>query len=214
MSRVYFCLARRLLMVTPLRLALFIDAQNAYRQARDRFFPDFQSYVDGQFDPVKLGELIANRGGPGGMPCSLSDVRVYSGRPDPNRDKRTHTAHMKQSNRWGEDGATVITRGLRYPRKWPTEPAQEKGIDVALAIDFVRLAIDGAYDIGVMMSSDTDLLPALEFVYYHKPGIIHAAVAAWGIPRDGKRLRLPDASVWCHWLGQADYNAVADLSRY
>ena len=214
MSGVYFCLARRLLMVTPLRLALFIDAQNAYRRARGRFFPNPQSNVDGQFDPVKLGQLIANRRGPGGVPCSLSDVRMYSGRPDPNRDQRTHAAHMKQSNRWRADGATVITQGLRYPPTWPTEPAQEKGIDVALAIDFVRLAITGAYDVGVMMSTDTDLLPALRFVYDHKPGIIHAAVAAWGIPTDSRRLRLPDANVWCHWLGQADYNAVADLSRY
>ena len=163
-------------MTTPLRIALFIDAQNAYRRARDRFFPNPQSNVDGQFDPIKLGQLIARRGGPGGMPCSLSDVRIYSGRPDPNRDKRSHAAHMRQSNRWRGNGATVITQGLRYPPTWPTDPAQEKGIDVALAIDFVRLAITGAYDVGVMMSTDTDLLPALRFVYDHDPGVIHAAV--------------------------------------
>ena len=92
MSRVYFCLARRLLMTTPLRIALFIDAQNAYRRARDRFFPNPQCNVDGQFDPINLGQLIASRGGPDGLPCSLSDVRIYSGRPDPNRDKRSHEA--------------------------------------------------------------------------------------------------------------------------
>ena len=128
-------------MTTPLRIALFIDAQNAYRRARDRSFPNPQSNVDGQFDPIRLGQLIASRGGPGGMPCSLSDVRIYSGRPDPNRDKRSHAAHMRQSNRWRANGATVVTQDLRYPPTWPTDPAQEKGIDVALAIDFVRLAI-------------------------------------------------------------------------
>ena len=117
------------------------------------------------------------------MPCSLSDVRIYSGRPDPNRDKRSHAAHMRQSNRWRGNGATVVTQGLRYPPTWPTDPAQEKGIDVALAIDFVRLAITGAYDVGVMMSADTDLLPALRFVYDHDLGVIHAAVAAWGSVR-------------------------------
>ena len=85
----------------------------------------------------------------------------------------------------------MITQGLRYPPTWPTDPAQEKGIDVALAIDFVRLAITGAYDVGVMMSTDTDLLPALRFVYDHDLGVIHAAVAAWGIPTDSRRLRLP-----------------------
>ena len=121
--------------------------------------------------PIKLGQLIASRGGPGSLPCSLSDVRIYSGRPDPNRDKRSHAAHMRQSNRWRANGATVITQGLRYPPTWPTDPAQEKGIDVALAIDFVRLAITGAYDVGVMMSTDTDLLPALRFVYDHDLGL-------------------------------------------
>ena len=31
-------------------------------------------------------------------------------------------------------------------------------------MDFVRLAMQGAYDIGIMVSRDTDLLPALETV--------------------------------------------------
>ncbi len=202
-------------MTTPLRLALFVDAQNAYRRARERFFPNPQSGVDGQFDPIKMGQLIASKGGPGGAAYSLSDVRIYSGRPDPNRDQRTHAAHMRQSNRWATNGATVITHGLRYPPNWPSDPAQEKGIDVALAIDFVRLAITGAYDVGVMMSTDTDLLPALRFVYNYSPGVIHAAVAAWGVRTDSRRLRLPPCNrPWCHWLDLADYNAVADRTGY
>ena len=201
-------------MTTPLRLALFVDAQNTYRRARESFFPNPQSGVDGQFDPVKLGQSIASRGGPGGRSCSLSDVRVYSGRPDPNRDGRGHAAHMRQWNRWRTDGATVITEGLRYQPAWNGQPPQEKGIDVALAIDSVRLAITGACDVGVMMSTDTDLVPALRFVFEYNPGVIHANVAAWGIPTDSRRLRLPGVNVWCHWLDQADYSAVANRIRY
>ena len=169
-------------MTTPLRLSLFIDAQNTYRRARERFFPDPQPGVDGQFDPVKLGQLIASRGSPGGRSCSLSDVRVYSGRPDPNRDGRGHAAHMRKSNRWRTDGATVVTEVLRYPPAWTGQSTQEKGIDVALAIDFVRLAITGAYDVGVMMSTDTDLVPALRFVFEYNPGAIHAQRGGLGYP--------------------------------
>ena len=187
-------------MTTPLRLALFIDAQNTYRRARDRFFPNTQSGVDGQFDPVKLGQLITGRARHGGGSCSLSEVRIYSGQPDYYRDRRSYDAHMRQVNRWTADGANVMTHGLRYPPNWPSDPAQEKGIDVALAIDFVRLAITGAYDVGVMMSTDTDLVPALRFVYDYNPGSIHAAVAAWGVPTDSRRLRLPNARVWCHLM--------------
>ena len=179
-------------MTTPQRLVLFIDAQNAYRRARDVFFPNPQSGRDGHFKPMDLGRLIASRGGPSSTPYTLSEVRIYSGRPDPRRDGRTFSAHRKQSQRWRTDGATVITRRLLYPQTWPQGRPQEKGIDVALAVDFVRLAIDGAYDVGVMMSTDNDLLPALEAVRDHGPsGVLRrsgrlgnsgagpAAVASW-----------------------------------
>ena len=199
-------------MTTTLRLALFIDGQNAYRRARAVFFPNTQSGMDGQFRPMDLGRLIASKGGPNGIPCALSEVRIYSGEPDSNRDPRTYAAHDKQTKRWESDGATVITRSLRYPRGWPTVPAQEKGIDVALAVDFVKLAIEGDYDVGVMMSTDNDLLPAFEVVRNHDPGRIHVAVAAWSAPGHHQRLRLP--GLWCHWLDHVDYNAVADTIRY
>ena len=42
-------------MTTPLRLALFIDKQNAYRRARTRFFPNPQSGRDGHFYPMEPG---------------------------------------------------------------------------------------------------------------------------------------------------------------
>ena len=200
-------------MTTPLRLALFIDGQNAYRRARALFFPNHQSGRDGQFRPMDLGHLIASRGGPSGVPCALSDVRIYSGEPDARRDPRTYTAHRRQAHRWASDGAAVITRSLRCPRGWPTVPAQEKGIDVALAVDFVKLAVEGDYDVGVMLSTNNDLLPALEVVRGHDPRRIHIAVAAWSAPRHHQRLRLP-GGLGCHWLVQADYNAVADLTRY
>ena len=201
-------------MTMPLRLALFIDAQNAYRRARACFFPNSQSGKDGHFHPMGLGRLIAGRGGPGGAACTLAAVQVYSGRPDPNKDPRTYAAHRKQTGRWESDGASVITRQLRYPPNWPQVPAQEKGIDVALAIDFVRHAIDGAYDVGVIMSTDSDLQPALELVRGHNPGRLHVAVAAWGVKGQDQRLWLPSAFLWCHWLSQADYNVVADQTNY
>ena len=114
-------------MTTSLRLALFIDTQNSYLNARECFFGGGRSGVGGQFNPMALGRLIASRGGPRGAPCILSDVRVYSGRPVSNKDWRSYAAHRRQSRRWISDGATVITRDLRYPRTWPTEPAQESG---------------------------------------------------------------------------------------
>ena len=191
-------------------LALFIDYQNAYRCARDAFFPNPQSGRDGHLKPMELGLLIESRGDLDGTPYSLSEVRVYSGRPNPHRAWRTFSAHRTQSHGWAQDGATVIERELRYPQGRP----QEKGIDVALAIDFVRLAINGTYDVGVIMSTDNDLTPAFETVRDHGPSGCRIAVAAWGIQGQDQRLWLPNGSLWCHWLSLADYNTVADLTRY
>ena len=198
-------------MSEPLRLVLFIDAQNTYRGARDSFFPHGGPSSNGQFDPVRLGELLAARGGPGGTACVLHDARVYTGRPDPRLDPRTYAAHMKQCARWESDGASVIWRLLRYPPRRTGLPAQEKGIDVALCIDFVTMAIDGLFDVGVIMSTDTDLLPALEFTRNRYAGVRHVAVASWSGRR---RLSLPDGNIWCHWLSRADYAAVADNTNY
>lgn len=198
-------------MVEPLRLVLFIDAQNAYRGARDSFLPGGGPATYGQFNPMRLGELIAARGGLSDTPCVLTDVRVYTGRPDPRLDPRTYAAHMNQCARWEADGVSVIWRPLRYPPRRTGLPPQEKGIDVALCIDFVTMAIDGLYDVGVIMSTDTDLLPALDFTRNRYAGVRHVAVAAW----DGRRrLASPDRNIWCHWLSRADYDAVADTTDY
>ena len=201
-------------MTDSLKLALFIDAQNTYQGARTSFFNRLVSSVNGQFDPAKLGDLIASRGGPQGLNCHLTEVRTYTGRPDPRKDPKTYAAHMKQCQKWEMDGVTVITRGLRYPPGWPAERAQEKGIDTALAIDYVTMAVDGAYDVGVIMSTDTDLLPALEFVSRRFAGERHVAVAAWRSPQSNRRLSIPGTNMWCHWLNRDDYDAVSDPTDY
>ncbi len=146
-------------------------------------------------------------------PRILEQVRVYTGRPDGERDPRTHAAHMRQCAAWERSGAVVITRPLRYPRDWPRDRAQEKGIDVQLAIDFVAGAIDDSYDTGIICSTDTDLLPALEFVA-SRFGRERAETAAWLTGGKGSELRLRNPSTWCHRLEQTDYDAVRDPTDY
>jgi hypothetical protein len=106
----------------------------------------------------------------------------------------------------------VIHRTLRYPKDWPSVKPEEKGIDVALAIDVVRMAIDGLYDVGVVCSTDTDLRPALEYVntkFFPTPRV---EVMAW---RGGsKRLSVPDMNIWCHYLDRTDFDALCDPTDY
>lgn len=87
-------------------------------------------------------------------------------------------------------------------------------MDTALAVDFVTMAMEQEYDIGVIMSTDNDLLPALEFVN-GRSEVHQVAVAAWGNSgRHRYRLTIPGANLWCHWLDRGDYDAVADPTNY
>lgn len=91
-----------------------------------------------------------------------------------------------------------------------------KGIDVQLAIDFVAGAIDGDYDVGVIASTDTDLIPAIDFVVERFGGIRSAQVAAWSSDRFGPRLqtKIPSTKIWCHYLRRSDYDSIADPTDY
>lgn len=195
------------------RLFLFIDAQNVYQDAREAFFQKNDHHINGQFDPAALGELICKRTpyGEDKQPRELKQVRVYTGSPDPRKDPKTSAAHTRQCTAWKKKGIFLCTRPLRYPPGYPEKPSQQKGVDVALAIDFVILAVEGEYDVGVIASTDTDIRPALEYVLQLEH--IAAEVAAW---RNciTKKLSIPDRHVWCHRLSQNDYLQVADRTDY
>ncbi|MFC3766330.1 PIN domain-containing protein [Tenggerimyces flavus] len=75
-------------------------------------------------------------------------------------------------------------------------------------MDFVRLAIEGAYDVGILFSCDTDLMPALETVA--GLGSTTVEVAAW----DGtRRLRFAGTNTpWCHYLDVVRYRSCEDTT--
>lgn len=152
-------------------------------------------------------------------PRELLQVRVYRGRPDALKQPKTYAANRSQCDNWEKQGqgkVQVHNRALRYPQDWPASPAEEKGIDVALAVDFVSMAVLGEYDVGVIMSTDTDLKPALEAVLRLRKGDLpRCEVAAWTAPDShSRRLSVSGAQLWCHWLGPEDYRLVADNRDY
>ena len=195
------------------RLVLFIDGQNFYNGARRAFFSASDSHYYGQINPLELGKLICSRPPPA-ISTSLKQVRVYTGRPDSTKEPKTYKAHIRQCSVWGNAGVEVISRPLRYPDDWPKSRAEQKGVDVALAVDFVALAIDREYNIGVIAAFDSDLRPALEYVRRKCRNNCRVEVAAWDSPRVKSRLSIPGDTIWCHWIDKDDYNIIADLTDY
>ena len=194
--------------VNPPRVMVFLDYQNFHLTAHGQFQRPGVSLARTHLDPVKLAELLVSRRNTGGQ---LVGVRIYRGDPDRRRQPRAHAATDRQASAWGRNQVvTVIRRPLRYPSGWPQVPPQEKGIDVALAVDFVRLAVERAYDVGILASLDSDFLPAIETVVDLK--LARVEVASWITTF---RLRLPGRNLpWCHHLDRDDYRAVLDGTDY
>lgn len=196
-------------------VTVFLDYQNVYHRARDAFCSRAASASEGQVDPLALGLLLTER-----VPNRrLVGVRLYRGRPSGPRDPRSYAAFRRQSAAQlsaGRGLVTVVARSLRYPPGWPQQPAQEKGIDVALAVDLVMMVARDECDIAIVFSSDTDLLPALEAVIALKPGDpLCCEVAAWAGPGMRPRaLAVRGVRLRQHLLGPDDFRAVADVNDY
>jgi hypothetical protein len=84
---------------------------------------------------------------------------------------------------------SITRRPLQYPRDYPDQPSREKGIDVQIAVDLIRLVTQGVYQTAIVFSRDTDLVPAIEAVREIKTIRTHFEVAGWA--GDVSQIRLP-----------------------
>jgi uncharacterized LabA/DUF88 family protein len=100
-------------------------------------------------------------------------------------------------------------RTLRYPPGWPHEPAREKGIDVKIAIDFVRFVMEARFDVIILASHDTDLEPALDMAVDLKRAKIETV--AW---ENCKRIRPQNQRIWHTYLDSAAFVKSRDRTIY
>lgn len=208
-------------MVDAVHVTVFLDWQNVYNHAREAFHTPGDHHTKGQVDPVDLAEVLTSRVAGG----ELTAVRIYRGMPDNAYDSRGYDATQRQQTAWQRDSRVIVTnRKLRYPDGYvhgqtPVAEVKEKGIDVFLALDLVTMATDGAYDLGIVMSCDQDLAPAVERVIARRmsrgdsPAV---AVAAWKSPygRSPRMNARQGPRFFCHWLDQQDYWGMADERNY
>jgi hypothetical protein len=104
---------------------------------------------------------------------TLAQTRFYTGVPDAADDPFWNHFWVHKLAQMGRFGVHVFNRPLRYRNQTVKLPdgsehtflvGQEKGVDVRLALDTVRLASDNHYDVGLILSQDQDLTEAVEDV--------------------------------------------------
>jgi uncharacterized LabA/DUF88 family protein len=138
------------------RTVAFIDGQNLFHAARAAFGHTYPN-----FDVTALARALCRCQG-----WQLQQVRFYTGIPEPADDPFWNRFWSAKLGAMGHQGVHVFSRPLRYRTKPVTLPdgsthsiltAEEKGIDVRIALDIVRLAHRGDYDVALILSQDQDL---------------------------------------------------------
>jgi len=136
---------------TPYAIA-FVDGQNLFRCALTAFEHTYPN-----FDCKALATAICKQQG-----WNLTQVRFYTGVPTRERDSRWHDFWARKATRMSRTGVHVVMRPLRYAEELLEDGRyvyvpREKGIDVRIAVDILRLAFAKAFDIALVFSQDQDL---------------------------------------------------------
>lgn len=136
---------------------VFVDGQNLYRAAKDAFGYNYPNY-----DIKRLSEKICSSRG-----WSLTGIYFYTGIPDSQDNAFWHNFWSRKLSYMGRVGIKLFSRPLRYHNKDFTCPScnknhtslvgHEKGVDVRIALDVIRLAHEKKYDVAVILSQDQDL---------------------------------------------------------
>jgi uncharacterized LabA/DUF88 family protein len=138
------------------RTYVFIDGQNLFHAVKDAF-----GYTYPNYDVKRLVETVCSSKG-----LSIDKIFFYTGVPNADDDERWNTFWNAKLAAMGRVGINTFSRALRYRNQkvklpdgssFTTLVAQEKGIDVRIALDIVKFAREALYDVALVFSQDQDL---------------------------------------------------------
>jgi uncharacterized LabA/DUF88 family protein len=143
------------------RAISFIDGQNLFYAAKEAFGYSYPSY-----DVRALSNALCKTQG-----WQLAQVRFYTGIPDIGDDPAKNHFWSGKLAIMGRQGVQVYSRPLRYRNRKIRLPdgtvhtflaGEEKGIDVRIALDVIRLGRLRSYDVALIFSQDQDLSEVAE----------------------------------------------------
>lgn len=148
----------------PVKRAIaFFDGQNLYRHAKDAFGHHHPNY-----DPQKLfGAICADR------KWNAEGVRFYTGTPEYKKSPKWHAYWSNRLLAMRRSGILVENRPLRYRPETvvlrdgsshQVDTCQEKGIDIRIALDVIRMTYRNQLDVAVIFSQDQDLAEVIREV--------------------------------------------------
>jgi len=196
------------------RAVAFFDGQNLYRHAKEAFGHHHPNY-----DPIKLTNAVcATRG------WINQGVRFYTGTPSAKKAPAWHSYWANRLLAMRRAGILVVDRHIRYREETFTckhgdehkfDVPQEKGIDVRLALDVVRLTRANQLDVALIFSQDQDLCEVADDVreIADSQGRWIKMVSAFPAGPDASSVRGINKTDWFK-LDQTFYDACLDPHDY
>ena len=204
------------------RTVAFFDGQNLYHAAKRAFGYTFPNY-----DPGLLAQAVCAARG-----WALTGVRFYTGVPSAQDDPAWNRFWNAKLAVLGTREIFTFSRQLRYQNQVVSLPdgsqqarlvGHEKGIDVRIALDVVRLAIDGVLDVALLFSQDQDLsevVDEVKLVSQQQGRWIRLACAFPESPTSGKQrgvngtewIRI-ERALYDRCLDPLDHRPKAELRR-
>jgi uncharacterized LabA/DUF88 family protein len=144
-----------------IRAVTFFDGQNLFHSAKAAF-----GYTYPNYDPLALSSTVCTSKG-----WHLAETRFYTGVPDAADNAFWNHFWVAKGAQMGREGIHVYTRPLRYRNKQVRLPdgsvhtfldGDEKGIDVRIALDVIRLAHENRFDVALLFCRDQDLSEVAE----------------------------------------------------
>ncbi len=145
------------------RTAAFFDGQNLFYAVKKAFGYSYPNY-----DPLALARAVCAAKG-----WQLTETWFYTGIPRIQDDAFWNHFWTEKLRSMGKRGIHTFTRHLRYRnqsiiladgKESTVLVGQEKGIDIRIALDVVRMAHRRLYDVAVIFSQDQDLSEAADEV--------------------------------------------------
>ncbi|WP_165927451.1 MULTISPECIES: NYN domain-containing protein [Burkholderia] len=190
----------------------FFDVQNLYRHAKDAYG---DGYHHPNFDPLKLHQKVAAH-----FSFVPNLTRFYTGVPIQSESELWSGYWNNRVLALKRAKVMVETRKLKYHQEEMLDGtfrsvAQEKGIDVRIALDLVRCARKKEFDAAIIFSQDQDLAEAVkemkEIAREQQRSI--KIISAYPKSADASALRGIDKTDWFS-IEKAFYDACLDNHDY
>ena len=148
------------------KVAVYIDGSNTYNKLKKLGLPE----EDKRFDfSAFVSHIVGER--------QLVSKRYYVGIVRNHDGSEKGEKLVRKQQQFLETLRSVDFEIKRGKIMYDEGRIREKGVDVKLAIDLVIGAADDLYDTAIVISSDTDLIPAIKYARYKRKDVEYVGFA-------------------------------------